>query len=883
MAWSLLVATALTLSASPSQAQKMFLDCTGDGHWSPEDRLNATGTTSIDVWLITNVDSAGVPTSCATDSAALTINSYELILHAVDGTVNWEVVTNAIPQFNTHFGEQSDSTDLWMGWGAGTQLPAGPYRLATLVVTVRSGSPSLRFAISTPLSATALTSFGSACPGSFGDNTLRYGVDWTAAFGAGRPTMAPEVMSAEQAIANVGTEVLLSASAIGADNDQLAMSAEGYPSSLSFNTAESADTVVAHIAGVPVAADVAGSPYTIRWYATNESGDTAQAHTELIILANYPPTLFAPPTIAVTEGALLTFQVSADDPDGDWISSFTVDTHLLPQPNDAALILDDVWNDSGRFSWRPGYRHAGTYKVTFTVTARGMSTSGSTWITVVNESNPPPWATRSVRIQLPGRGYKAVVRYYDHLACPNGGVCRLEELTAGDSGQVYVPARWSNDPDDTLSPLWDLIRVEFPAMNSAAYITRKQCPESWCELLFDDMFIANAVEWYPSITLPPYAYSWDQSPTALSPHFIRLLNKAQSIADFYWQQYAISRSRVEIRLWNNLTVPRRWWYTTVFESVEMIHWPDNPERYGPEGSLYETYALAHEWAHMIQSEVIYQRMQLPGGIDQHNGCDEDADAETRWNEGTANALAELYLVNHLGLRHGTTAYGGTEAGPGKEFISGNWFCPVVGGCIPEREFSVSFYFYLMSRLWPREAMSTWRYGQIIRPSSPSPDIVSSVREFHNLWNDRQRPNAFIYSHVPGPVSDDAIYALAVFCNDAVAAYNSDPHNAGDPNIVTGVGEVETYRGPTMLNAYPNPSRGGVHLVLMSEWAGPLEAEMFDVTGRRVRRITLSGKPGRTMIGWDGRDDRGALVGNGVYFARFSNGGRTITARVVLIK
>jgi len=460
-------------------------------------------------------------------------------------------------------------------------------------------------------------------------------------------------------------------------------------------------------------------------------------------------------------------------------------------------------------------------------------------------------------------------------------LCRQEELAAGDSGQVYVSARMSTDPDET-SPLWEKIHVEFPAMNGAAYFTRRRCPEDVCELLFDELTIALPVEWEPDVTLPPYNYSWDQAPIALSSHLVRLLNEAQSIADFYARQYQISRSRVEIRLWNNLVVPLRFWYTTVANDVEMILWPDNPEQYGQNGGFRETHDLAHEWAHMIQSEVIYRRMDLPGGGGDHSGCETQESAEKRWTEGTAEGLAELYTVNALGTRFGTISGSGPgdHVGPGQEFESNNWICSFE--CTPELENSVAFYFYLMSRLWPHEVMNTWRNGLIVRPSSPSPDIVKSAREFHNVWNDRQRTNAFIYNHTPGPISDDAIYALALFCADPVAAFNSDPENASDPGIVTGIdaGESEEIR---QLLARPNPFRAGTHLSIALGREGPLRVEVFDTSGRRVRRLRAEGTGRIVSTEWNGLTDAGVQAGSGVYFVRASRGEGVLTRRIVLIR
>jgi hypothetical protein len=81
----------------------------------------------------------------------------------------------------------------------------------------------------------------------------------------------------------------------------------------------------------------------------------------------------------------------------------------------------------------------------------------------------------------------------------------------------------------------------------------------------------------------------------------------------------------------------------------------------------------------------------------------------------------------------------------------------------------------------------------------------------------------------------------------------------------------------------NPTRGGSRLRLGMPRSTRVEAGVFDVTGRRIATLAS----GELEAGWHdlewNRNDDGALPTNGVYFARVSADGRTLTTRVVVLR
>jgi flagellar basal-body rod modification protein FlgD len=58
----------------------------------------------------------------------------------------------------------------------------------------------------------------------------------------------------------------------------------------------------------------------------------------------------------------------------------------------------------------------------------------------------------------------------------------------------------------------------------------------------------------------------------------------------------------------------------------------------------------------------------------------------------------------------------------------------------------------------------------------------------------------------------------------------------------------------------------------------------DVTGRCVRRLELGAlEPGQHRVAWDGKDDRGRRVPNGVYYCRVDGGGPGAGKSVVVTR
>jgi PKD repeat protein len=186
----------LGLLAPPAPAQYMYMDTNGDGIHDDTDALDPSGVTRIDIWLDTAHNGDGSPAICDTDVATpLTVNSWEIVLQAVGGTMEWGPLDNmlAISAVNTTFADEADTTDpVWYhnGWGGRNILDPGLYHVGRLRVRVLTGSPGVVFRPFNPAQPNDLTSFGTRCLCIQGDNTYRLGEDWWDAAGLGDELIA---------------------------------------------------------------------------------------------------------------------------------------------------------------------------------------------------------------------------------------------------------------------------------------------------------------------------------------------------------------------------------------------------------------------------------------------------------------------------------------------------------------------------------------------------------------------------------------------------------------------------------------------------------------------------------------------------------------------
>jgi hypothetical protein len=82
--------------------------------------------------------------------------------------------------------------------------------------------------------------------------------------------------------------------------------------------------------------------------------------------------------------------------------------------------------------------------------------------------------------------------------------------------------------------------------------------------------------------------------------------------------------------------------------------------------------------------------------------------------------------------------------------------------------------------------------------------------------------------------------------------------------------------PTVLRQnFPNPFTSATTIPLLAPRGGTVTVEVFDASGRRVRRLESAAAGGEASVAWDGTDDGGREVPSGIYFYRVRGTSETL--------
>lgn len=107
---------------------------------------------------------------------------------------------------------------------------------------------------------------------------------------------------------------------------------------------------------------------------------------------------------------------------------------------------------------------------------------------------------------------------------------------------------------------------------------------------------------------------------------------------------------------------------------------------------------------------------------------------------------------------------------------------------------------------------------------------------------------------------------------------SQPREVTDLSVAAAPG-VTLMRSPR-----PNPTTAGARIGFSLGTAGPVELDLFSVTGQRVRRLAGgSFQAGEHELGWDGMDENGRTVAPGIYFVKLRAGEVNRTHRLLVTR
>jgi len=135
---------------------------------------------------------------------------------------------------------------------------------------------------------------------------------------------------------------------------------------------------------------------------------------------------------------------------------------------------------------------------------------------------------------------------------------------------------------------------------------------------------------------------------------------------------------------------------------------------------------------------------------------------------------------------------------------------------------------------------------------------------------------------PGDYVDTTVWPATTFWYQLRAVlYDGSEDIVGSPVSIATGGSLEA----KLYAARPNPFAGDVAMRLdVPSHSGPVTAAVYNVRGQLVK--SLADGPltrGRHTLQWDGTDERGLPVSNGVYFCQARVGEWTGKRRLVLLR
>ncbi len=129
-------------------------------------------------------------------------------------------------------------------------------------------------------------------------------------------------------------------------------------------------------------------------------------------------------------------------------------------------------------------------------------------------------------------------------------------------------------------------------------------------------------------------------------------------------------------------------------------------------------------------------------------------------------------------------------------------------------------------------------------------------------------------------ADDDTATTVAFLVTAIDSSGAEGPESQETPLVTGVPAGIHSAVQQSLRAWPNPSRGMIHLALATSQV-PVAADVYDLNGRVVRTLGRGHRLAQAFD-WDGRDNTGHRVLSGIYFVRVRLDAGTLYRRVILL-
>ncbi len=187
------------------------------------------------------------------------------------------------------------------------------------------------------------------------------------------------------------------------------------------------------------------------------------------------------------------------------------------------------------------------------------------------------------------------------------------------------------------------------------------------------------------------------------------------------------------------------------------------------------------------------------------------------------------------------------------------------------------------------------------PEGQPPAAISAVSlrsPLSGIWTDHvlaAADSAFTAGVLYGgsfPLDEEGTYAHRFVFGTAdgrTVTLPADPDSSLDGPVVVDLTAATTAVVTALLPPAPNPANPGVVLRFHLAREASVDLVLYDLAGRRVRRLLTGRRPaGTASVTWDGRDAAGRAAPSGVYLVRLSvreegAAGRHWTAKLNLVR
>jgi hypothetical protein len=192
-------------------------------------------------------------------------------------------------------------------------------------------------------------------------------------------------------------------------------------------------------------------------------------------------------------------------------------------------------------------------------------------------------------------------------------------------------------------------------------------------------------------------------------------------------------------------------------------------------------------------------------------------------------------------------------------------------------------------IWALESAAPWSPREATHADCDGNGIIDSndvctILEFFDRVVPAKRSVAEFHQNALSVLDQDVRAALAralVDCNRGSASARAALLEALADQSEVDAPAPASFR---LAQNYPNPFNAGTIIQWGLEASGQVDLVIFDILGRRVRKLVDAELPaGFHTINWDGADDEGAAMASGVYIYRLNMGTQTAVRRMVLIR